>query len=241
MVVFQEDSTIGKKCNMKVYAEFINDESLIFRTRTLLQFGDSWDLIGSIVMKNPGSAKPGKGIDNVIAEKLSKYYNEKINSEYWFVSDGDPTMRDILPIFNGNYVNKNFKLDGVIQIFNLYNICSPNVDFAHKKGNETQSPFLLPDVDAMILDFKKKPVYIGFGDFYTNKKSKNIAFLKNSAVKIFEFVKKSAFDYLEDDFLIDEQYYHKNHFYHPQFLNKPSKREKYLPTLEKFANFYEEN
>ena len=57
MVVFQEDSTIGKKCNMKVYAEFINDESLIFRTRTLLQFGDSWDLIGSIVMKNPGSAK----------------------------------------------------------------------------------------------------------------------------------------------------------------------------------------
>ena len=85
---------------MKVYAEFINDESLIFRTRTLLQFGDSWDLIGSIVMKNPGSAKPGKGIDNVIAEKLSKYYNEKINSECWFVSDGDPTMRDILPIFN---------------------------------------------------------------------------------------------------------------------------------------------
>ena len=82
---------------------------------------------------------------------MSKYYNEKINSECWFVSDGDPTMRDILPIFNGNYVNKNFKLDGVIQIFNLYNICSPNVDFAHKKGNETQSQFLLPDVDLSLI------------------------------------------------------------------------------------------
>ena len=43
---------------MKIYAEFIEDDGLLFRTKTLLQFGDSWDLIGSIVMKNPGSAKP---------------------------------------------------------------------------------------------------------------------------------------------------------------------------------------
>ena len=236
MVVFQEDSTIGKKCNMKVYAEFINDESLIFRTRTLLQFGDSWDLIGSIVMKNPGSAKPGKGIDNVIAEKLSKYYNEKINSECWFASDGDPTMRDILPIFNGNYVNKNFKLDGVIQIFNLYNICSPNVDFAHKKGNETPSPFLLPNVDEMIKSFQNKPVYLGFFDFYTNRKSIHFSFLQESANKLFEFIKSSNYNYFQFGDIID------NAFYHPQYLKlKPKVRTEYLPTLEKFANFYEEN
>ena len=44
---------------MKVYAEFIEENGILFRTKTLLQYGDSWDLIGSIVMKNPGSAKPG--------------------------------------------------------------------------------------------------------------------------------------------------------------------------------------
>ena len=227
---------------MKIYAEFINDESLMFRTKTLLQFGDSWDLIGSIIMKNPGSAKPGNKIDDEISEKLSKYYNENINFDNWFVSEGDSTMRDIEPIFNGNYVNKNFALNGIIQIFNLYNICSPSVKFAHIKGNETQSSCLLPNIDEMILDFKNKPVYIGFGDFYTNKNSKNINFLKDSAVKIFEFVKKSKFDYLEEDFLIDEQYYHKNHFYHPLYLKmKPQIREKYLPTLEKFAKFYDKD
>ena len=227
---------------MKVYAEFIDDNGLLFRTKTLLQFGDSWDLIGSIVMKNPGSAKPEKKIDEEKTKDISNFYGKEMDFINWFVSDGDSTMRDIKPIFNGSYLNNNFELNGIIQIFNLFNICSKDVDFAYKKGNETQSNYLLPNVDEMILNFKNKPVYIGFGNFYTNKKSKHIDFLKNSAVKIFEFIKNSDFDYLEEDFLIDEHYYHKNHFYHPQYLKlKPIVRQNYLPILEKFIQLYEKN
>ena len=59
---------------MKIYAEFIDDNGLLFRTKTLLQYGDSWDLIGSIVMKNPGSAKPGTPLNEDSKISISKFY-----------------------------------------------------------------------------------------------------------------------------------------------------------------------
>ena len=45
---------------MKVYTHFyLMDENTAigFRWRTLLQYGNSWEVIGSVVMKNPGGAK----------------------------------------------------------------------------------------------------------------------------------------------------------------------------------------
>lgn len=41
---------------MKVYAEYFEEKGSTFRTNTILQFGDSWNLIGNIVLANPGSA-----------------------------------------------------------------------------------------------------------------------------------------------------------------------------------------
>ena len=49
---------------MNVYAEYIEENELSFRTNTILQFGDSWELIGNIVLANPGSATPVEKIDN---------------------------------------------------------------------------------------------------------------------------------------------------------------------------------
>ena len=44
---------------MKVYAHYKGKEKTgdgnSYRWRTLLQFGDSWECIGSVFMKNPGS------------------------------------------------------------------------------------------------------------------------------------------------------------------------------------------
>lgn len=224
---------------MKVYAEFIEDDGFQFRTKALLQFGDSWDLIGSIVMKNPGGAKPGEIITEKINENLSQFYNKEIEYKNWSFTNADNTMKDILPIFNGNYIGENIELNGIIQIFNLYNICETKIDLAYKKGNETSSKYLLPNIDENINEFKDKPVYLGFSDFYTNRKSKHFKFLQDSAIKIFEFVKNSKNDYLEDDKITENLYYANNHFYHPQYINKPTKREKYLPTLEKFFKLYE--
>ena len=45
---------------MKVFAHYYDSDETgnNYRWRTLLHFGTSWDIIGSVVMKNPGSAEP---------------------------------------------------------------------------------------------------------------------------------------------------------------------------------------
>ena len=53
---------------MKVFAHYMGNEKdwnlsedgFQYRWRTLLKFGDSWNVIGSVIMKNPGSAQPLK-------------------------------------------------------------------------------------------------------------------------------------------------------------------------------------
>lgn len=43
---------------MKVYTHYYKiDDNEGLRWPTLLQFGKSWDIIGSVVMKNPGVIK----------------------------------------------------------------------------------------------------------------------------------------------------------------------------------------
>lgn len=48
---------------MKVFTHYTKiTEQEEFRWRTLLQFGESWDIIGSVVMKNPGSAAVSRAV-----------------------------------------------------------------------------------------------------------------------------------------------------------------------------------
>lgn len=215
---------------MKIFAEFIEDNGSTFRTKTLLQFGDSWDLIGSIVMKNPGSAKPGKLIDSNISKLISNFYSSSIDPSKWYISEGDPTIKKIAPIFNGNYVGENIELNGIIQIFNLMNICDGKTDKAFAKAEKCSSKYLLPDTNEVIYEFKGKPVYLGFWDFYTNKKSIHYHELNDTANRIFDYIKKSQYMYFNHDDIID------NPFYHP--FSKQIDKEKNQPLLRKFFSFY---
>lgn len=218
---------------MKVYAEFIKDGDNLFRTKTLLQFGDSWDLIGSIVMKNPGSAKPGKPIIDESKDQISHFFGEEINLKDWTETHNDPTMKRIAPIFNGNYVQKNIPLDGVIQIFNLYNICEPNMKFVYGKAENSNVDLLYIDVEKVIKQFREKPVYLGFFHFYTYSKTKHSEYLKETAQRIYDYVKNSKFNYFEKEDMIDNPYYHP--------FSKHIYSKKNIPLLEKFSTFYEEN
>ena len=127
---------------MKVYAEFIEDNGLLFRTKTLLQFGDSWELIGSIVMKNPGSAKPGNPLSENSKIQISNFLGEEQDFRNWSETNNDPTMKRIAPIFNGNYVRKNLPLNGIVQIFNLFNICEPKIKFVYEKAENSNIKLL---------------------------------------------------------------------------------------------------
>ena len=52
--------------HIRVYAEYFNEKDIGYRKTTIIQIGDSWELLGSAILKNPGSAKP---IDKKIEEK----------------------------------------------------------------------------------------------------------------------------------------------------------------------------
>lgn len=54
---------------MKVFAHCYDSDETgnNYRWRTLLQFGTSWDILGSVVMKNPGSAEPHYMIIFIVA------------------------------------------------------------------------------------------------------------------------------------------------------------------------------
>ena len=66
---------------MKVFAHYYQSEETgnNYRWRTILQFGTSWDIIGSVVMKNPGSAEPNNSVYEPSTLEQLKRFSE---SEY---------------------------------------------------------------------------------------------------------------------------------------------------------------
>ena len=60
---------------MKVYALWHKENGYEYRWRTLLQFGTSWDIIGSVYMKNPGSASPIADPDGNALAHLKEFSN----------------------------------------------------------------------------------------------------------------------------------------------------------------------
>ena len=86
----------------------------MFRWRTLLQFGDSWQVVGSVVMKNPGSAYPLTPNQCVSDMFILPELQTIDDSEPWYEFKPDITMSCITRLFGVQ--------SGVIQIFNLFNI-----------------------------------------------------------------------------------------------------------------------
>ena len=203
---------------MKVYAHFLKSEkdSFQYRWRTLLQFGNSWNIIGSIVMKNPGSASR----KNIVSEEktlcqLSRFGESKHS---WYVFSVDNTMTLIEKLFT--IKNDGKPLEGVIQIFNLFNIRNADLDQALKdRERAKESIYSTIEDDIAAMRTASAPVYIGWGGLG------NLPEFKEKASQYFSFIKKELKqDYLWDDFS-------RNPFYHPQYLlgrGKNRERSKWL-------------
>lgn len=197
---------------MKVYTHYYKlNSNKGLRWRTLLQFGESFDIIGSVVMKNPGSSKPidSRVIDN--ENILSNLREFDTTNDSWYEFKPDDTMRKVAVLFASYYgfgsVNQ---LNGVVQIFNLFYIMEPNIEIAKQKMEDAGLPsnFQTPE-DLLRYDIKQlvPPVYLGFG-----KLALDTSF-QNSARLYFNAVMNSSFptDYLDNTFS-------KNKFYHPRYL-----------------------
>lgn len=189
---------------MKVYAHYECLDNIEYRWRTLLQFGSSWSVLGSVVMKNPGSSKK---LENEIDDATLMYLNHFSNEYKWYAFSVDNTMSCIEKLFTTYYSQITgcpLHLNGVIQVFNLMNVRDPNVESAYVKQKQATFPFSITtetDIKQLIA-----PVYIGWGALGLDKG------FRDNAERIYKIVKeKLNGNYLQNDFV-------SNYFYHPMYL-----------------------
>lgn len=187
---------------MKVYARYFEEEGLSFRRDTILQFGNSWELIGSIILINPGSAVP-LSMSHLSQQVLDKLLpiTQTNDSDSWKEFSIDPTMRQIERLFSGKFVGQNKPLNGVIQLFNLFNLRNANLIEALELFKTTSNPNII-SIETDIARIGEKPVYFGWGNVGKQQ-------LKNIAKRVFESVPLPP--YLNEKF-------ENNFFYHPRYL-----------------------
>lgn len=202
---------------MKVFAEYFEENELLYRKNTLLQFGKGWDLIGSAVLANPGSAKPTSQVhadSAILIEDFYKKYRtgEDFTQMNWHEFSSDSTMGFVEKIFNGWYVEKNTDLNGVIQLFNTFNIINPDLEEAVlQTGVDSEHLFS----DSVYKHFHDKPTYFGFSREILNNQA-----LRGVAKSIFENssdVVKSIYD----------NTFSCNSFYHPGYINQAYKQQNF--------------
>ncbi len=195
---------------MNVYVRYKEEGSLRYRWDTLLQFGSSWNVIGTVVMKNPGSSNLSSK-ECEIREPDLLYHLQPLtvmeSEAPWYRFTEDKTMTCIKEIFEEFYGHE---LNGVIRIFNLCNVMC--ADFAEVKPLLRQGGVpckyfctVEHDIRAMV-----GPVYFGWG-------------------KAWKLCKSTADKYLEEGIRLNGrdgfqyQRLSDNKFYHPLYLMRYGK------------------
>lgn len=198
---------------MKVYAHYEKIDGIEYRWRTLLQLGNSWEVCGTVIMKNPGSSHPVNWkddkpipINNIETLKnLSRFDDfNSLASKEWFDFSVDPTMRHVGHLIE-DYLcyNKRIK-EGIIQIFNLFNVIDKSLGEAIQKFDPQVVNTVEDDINS-IKKYSKYPIYIGWGTLWRNKQ------FREHAERIYN-VTKEITHYLDTKDIANNKYYH------PQYL-----------------------
>jgi hypothetical protein len=203
---------------MRVYARYFTDDGLNYRRNTILQLGDSWEVIGAAVLINPGSAAPIAETDEQTTEQLRQITGIATD---WKTFSTDSTMRQLEKVFNGSYINKQKTLDGVIMLFNLFNLRDQRLEEAVKQMKDCKSCNLFSEENDLQLMKGVGKIYLGWGE--TGKRE-----LREQAEKIFNNLTAEQKSYLKPKF-------EENPFYHPGFINRSYKR--FKVTQEILENF----
>lgn len=105
---------------MKCFARWEQERisGACFRDQTILQFGDSWELLASIVLLNPGSALPLDNSDQTeyLRSKSLHYFVEPSVDETYLEFSIDRLMGDVIKLFSRKYSG------GTIRLLNLFNL-----------------------------------------------------------------------------------------------------------------------
>ncbi len=106
--------------NMKCFARWEQDSGsgVCFRDQTILQFGNSWKLLASFVLLNPGSALPLDEVDQTeyLRSKTLPFFVEPSPGETYVEFSIDRLMGDVIKLFSSEYSG------GTIRLLNLFNL-----------------------------------------------------------------------------------------------------------------------
>ena len=198
---------------MRVYTHYFKDEKtgVECRWRTLLQIGEGWDCMGSVYMKNPGSSiyqevdAQGRAIPIQNADTLAllEAFTQEKDNDAWYEFRADSTMRAIESLFVEYAKHHACAQEGVIQVFNLFNV--RDADLVAAKGKLTQSVYEKTFTIADDVTRLKAPVYMGWGDLWKDNQH------RANALKVLDAC-KTLCGYLDTDNI------EKNMYYHPQYL-----------------------
>lgn len=185
---------------MQVFSHYHIDSTteIAYRWRTLLQFGNSWGVIGTVFIKHPGTTQPTAVVQDASLQHLLSAFTLSGNNVPWHSFRPCPTMRAIEQLFVER--NGGATIEGVIQVFHLSNVCGGE----RKSVTYDERYAYTTEVDNTLL---VAPIYLGWGD--VNKEPR----LRRAAHSTFLLVQTPAFDqhYLSP-------YFDKNFFVHPLSL-----------------------
>jgi hypothetical protein len=199
---------------IKVYADFTQENGIDYRKKTLLQINGGTKLLGSAVLINPGSAKPLS--DNCDETFISQFFKtnhaeESIAINTWKEFSVDPTMHQLVKIFDGTYATGSpTKLEGVIQLFNCFYLMEKDLQIAlewYKQQSAKKPEEPLKNTFQEDKYFKDMPVYFGWG-----KTGKTDDKIKDTAQNIFK-------TYQQKQTSIYNTTFEDNPFYHPRYVN----------------------
>jgi hypothetical protein len=100
--------------------------------------------------------------DNEVSKLDTFYKNFRNNDNFkltnWHEFSPDQTIQRIEKLFNGGYLQKDKKLNGVIQLFNTFNIRNQDLDEAVKYSNNKSKQMFSIGVEKY---FNEKSTYFG--------------------------------------------------------------------------------
>ena len=152
---------------MRVFAYYSKEDEIEYRWNTILQFQESWEVIGTVIMKNPGSAYP---LQTEISDSTLEMLNNFDSSDDWYEFKEDNTLLLIGKLFE-ELLGK--ELNGVIRVFNLFNVKDQDLNKALVKLSQNKaSKCFTVDNDIKHLC---NPIYIGWGDLWKDKRLEFVA------------------------------------------------------------------
>lgn len=151
----------------RAYGIFVEKKNRLYRTEAYIEWGNSEEIIGTVIMLNPGSASLKMNTFNV-----ETHVPSELNI--------DPTMKSLINMIESFY-NDTGRVKGRLYIYNLFPLQNPKMSKALDEleelwlENEPLVKFLPKPKDQLIQRFEKSPwVLLGWG---CGRKTSNITAL----------------------------------------------------------------